>query len=127
MGGLRKQASVAGRPWRSGITARIEHGKPIACTAVDMTAGFKLTPACATHYPAAMETLRIILNLLGVVALGWLATAVMLWLMGGVIPWPYPRHWRWGWATLDAADAVPEPVEGRFAKVDWLDQNLRRN
>ncbi len=74
-----------------------------------------------------MQTLQVILNLLGVVALGWLATAVMLWLMGGAIPWPYPRHWRWGWATLDAADAVPEPFERRLARVDWLDRNLRRN
>jgi hypothetical protein len=82
-----------------------------------------------------METLRIILNLLGVVALGWLATAVMLWLMGGVIPWPYPRHWRWGSATLEAAYAVPddsahvvpEPFERRLTTVDWLDHNLRRN
>lgn len=74
-----------------------------------------------------MQTLQVILNLLGVVALGWLATAVMLWLMGGAIPWPYPRHWRWGWATLDAADAVPEPFERRLARLDWLDHNLRRN
>ena len=86
-----------------------------------------------------METLQVILDLLWVVALGWLATTVMFRLMGGPIPWPYPRHWRWGSATLDAAYALPDdpalepaPVtpkllERRLASVDWLDHNLRRN
>ena len=74
-----------------------------------------------------METLQAILGLLGVVVLGWLATAVMFWLTGRVIPWPYPRQWRWGWSTLEAADAVPELFERRLARVDWLDHNLRRN
>jgi hypothetical protein len=86
-----------------------------------------------------METLRALLDLLGVVVLGWLATAVMFRLMGGPIPWPYPRRWRWGSATLAAAYAVscdralrpargvPEPVERRLTRGDWLDHNLRRN
>ena len=86
-----------------------------------------------------METLQVILDLLGVVALGWLATAVMLWLMGGSIPWPYPRRWRWGSAALEAAYAlpddpalepapgVPEPFKRWLGRIDWLDQNLRRN
>ena len=55
-----------------------------------------------------METIQVILVLLWVVALGWLATTLMLGPMGGSIPWPYPRHWRWGSATLDAAYAVPD-------------------
>ncbi len=29
--------------------------------------------------------------------------------------------------TLDAADAVPEPIERRLASVDWLDHSVRRN
>ncbi len=86
-----------------------------------------------------METLQVILDLLWVVALGWLATTLMLGLMGGSIPWPYPRHWRWGSATLDAAYALPddpalEPahvtpklLERRLASGNWLDHNLRRN
>ncbi|MBI4254627.1 MAG: hypothetical protein HY616_06100 [Candidatus Rokubacteria bacterium] len=86
-----------------------------------------------------METLQAILDLLGVVALGWLATAVMFRLMGGPIPWPYPRRWRWGSATLEAAYALPddpvlrsahgvsESLERRLARVDWLDYDLRRN
>ena len=86
-----------------------------------------------------METVRVILDLLWVVVLGWLATAVMFRLMGGPIPWPYPRRWRWGSATLDAAYALPddpalepapvtpEPLERGLARVDWLDHNLRRN
>jgi len=86
-----------------------------------------------------METFQVILDLLGIVVLGWLATTVMLWLMGGSIPWPYPRQWRWGSALLDAAYAVPddpalkpahgvpEPLERRLARVDWLDHKLRRN
>ncbi|MGQ0722847.1 MAG: hypothetical protein ACT4PE_14950 [Candidatus Eiseniibacteriota bacterium] len=83
-----------------------------------------------------METVLVILDLLGVVVLGWLATAVMFRLMGGPIPWPYPRHWRWGSATLDAAYALPddpalkrgqELSSRQLATVDWLDYNLRRN
>jgi hypothetical protein len=86
-----------------------------------------------------METVQTIIDLLRVVVLLWLATAVMFRLMGGPIPWPYPRRWRWGSATLDAAYALPDdPALGRahvvpglswreFATVDWLDHNLRRN
>lgn len=106
-GGLERQARVDGQP-RVSTAVHID-----ACLCAD--------------YLAAMETLRVILNLLGFVALGWLATAVLWWLMGRVIPWPYPRHWRWGWATLDGADGVSEPVEPRRAGIDWLDHNLRRN
>lgn len=86
-----------------------------------------------------METLQAVLDLLGIVVLGWLATAVMFRLMGGPIPWPYPRRGRWGSATLEAAYAlrddpvltsgrgVPESVERRLATLDWLDHDLRRN
>jgi hypothetical protein len=74
-----------------------------------------------------METVQALLDLLGIVVLGWLATAVMLRLMGGPIPWPYPRWWRWGSATLETAYTLPEPFERRIARVDWLDHDLRRN
>lgn len=74
-----------------------------------------------------MQTLLVLLDLLPVVVLGWLVTAVMFLVTGRVIPWPYPRHWRWGWATLDAADTVPEPLERQITSVDWLDYNVRRN
>ena len=86
-----------------------------------------------------MSTVRIVLDLLPVVALGWLVIAGMFWLMSGSLPWPYPRHWRWGAATLDAEYEVPdipdldpahataEPLECLLARVDWLDHNLRRN
>jgi hypothetical protein len=86
-----------------------------------------------------MQTLHVILDLLPFVALGWLLVAVMFRLMGGPIPWPYPRRWRWGSKTLEAMYAVPdEPAprrahdvptfsERQLATVDWLDYNLRRN
>jgi hypothetical protein len=86
-----------------------------------------------------METFQVVLDLVGIVTLGWLATAVMLWLMGGSLPWPYPRQWRWGSASLEAAyvgpgdrgpkpaQGVPEPLERRLARVDWLDHKLRLN
>jgi len=74
-----------------------------------------------------MQTLQVILDLLEVLAIGWLGTAVMFRLMGGPIPWPYPRHWRWGSATMEAAYELPEPLDRRLTRIDWLDYNLRRN
>jgi hypothetical protein len=86
-----------------------------------------------------MSTVRIVLDLLPVVVLGWLVTAGMFWLMSRSLPWPYPRHWRWGSATLEAeytvrdapdldpAHATAEAPERFLARVDWLDHNLRRN
>ncbi len=86
-----------------------------------------------------MGTVHAIVDLLPVLVLGWLVTALMFWLMSGSMPWPYPRHWRWGSATLErefaapdgleleSAHATPEPLERLLASVDWLDHNLRRN
>lgn len=81
-----------------------------------------------------METLQAVLDLLWGVVLGWLVTVVMLSLMGGSIPWPYPRHWRWGSAYVPPDDSVvrlahgvPESLERRLTRLDWLDYDLRRN
>ncbi len=83
-----------------------------------------------------MQTVQVVAELLGVVVLFWLVTTVMLSLMGGSIPWPYPRHWRWGAATLDGVSASDDPALERAhvvlgsaerQGVDWLDHNLRRN
>lgn len=86
-----------------------------------------------------MQTAKVVLDLLPILVLGWVLVAVMFRLMGGPIPWPYPRHWRWGSKSLAAAYSVADDQtlkrarggaefsEAQLARVDWLDHNLRRN
>src|SRR5574337_572211 len=76
-----------------------------------------------------METLQAILDLLGILVLGWLATAVMFRLMGGPIPWPYPLKLHLalqGAGVVTVRPQTNEVVDGVGARLQTDDDGTGR-